>query len=62
MVALQFDLMPINGQWIAPTKRNADLWNAMPKPDWDVDVDVARRFNEKETEWKFVWADEDRTA
>ncbi|KAH3913975.1 hypothetical protein HBH56_096770 [Parastagonospora nodorum] len=61
MVVLQFDLMPIDGQWIAPTTRNADLWNAMPKPDWDVNVKITRRVEEKETEWKFVWAEADRT-
>lgn len=62
MVVLQFDFMPVDGQWIPPTKRNADLWNAMPKPDWDVNVKIVRRIEEKETEWKFVWAKEDQSS
>jgi cytochrome P450 len=57
MVVLQYDVVPVDRQWRAPTKRNADLWNAMPKPDWDVDVEFVKRGAEKETEWKFVWAD-----
>jgi hypothetical protein len=58
MVVLQFDILPIEGQWNAPTKRNADLWNAMPKPDRDIDVKIVKRVEEKEIEWKFVWAEE----
>ncbi|KAI0606697.1 Cytochrome P450 [Pyrenophora tritici-repentis] len=56
MVVLQYDVLPAAGQWAAPTKRNADLWNAMPKPDWDVNVKLVKRAEEK-TEWKFVWDD-----
>jgi cytochrome P450 len=58
MVVLQFDILPTEGQWNAPTKRNADLWNAMPKPDRDIDVKIVKRVEEKEIEWKFVWAEE----
>ena len=57
MVVLQYDVVPVEGQWKAPTKRNADLWNAMPKPDWDVDVTFVRRSDEKDIDWKFVWTD-----
>jgi cytochrome P450 len=58
MVVLQFDIMPARGQWSAPSKRNADLWNAMPKPDCDIQVKILKRVEEKETEWKFAWAEE----
>ena len=58
MVALQYDVVPMEGQWRVPTKRNADLWNAMPKPDWDIDVNFVRRIDGNEIEWKFTWADE----
>jgi cytochrome P450 len=58
MVVMQYDVLPAGGQWTSPTKCKADLWNAMPKPDWDVDVDFKRRVHENEVEWKFVWADE----
>lgn len=57
MLALQYDVLPEQGQWVAPTKRNADFWNAMPKPDWDIDVNFVKRMDEKMVEWKFVWGD-----
>ncbi|KAJ4988273.1 25-hydroxycholesterol 7-alpha-hydroxylase 1 [Stagonosporopsis vannaccii] len=55
MVLLKFDVTPTDGEWKEPTKRNADMWNAMPKPDRDIDVVFAPRINGKGTEWKFVW-------
>ncbi|KAL5113398.1 hypothetical protein ACEQ8H_008721 [Pleosporales sp. CAS-2024a] len=58
MVVLQFDILPNGGDWAAPTKRNADLWNAMPKPDGDINVKIMRRVEDAEIEWKFVWAEE----
>jgi cytochrome P450 len=58
MVVLQFDVMPTDGQWTAPTKRNADMWNAIPKPDRDIDVKIVRRLKAKEVEWIFVWAED----
>jgi cytochrome P450 len=58
MVVLQYDVLPQEGQWVAPSKRNADLWNAMPKPNRDVFVSLVKRGEEKEVEWKFVWGDD----
>ncbi|KAF9729928.1 25-hydroxycholesterol 7-alpha-hydroxylase 1 [Paraphaeosphaeria minitans] len=54
MTLLQFDVQPVEGQWQMPTKTNADMWNAMPKP-----VRISRRVDEESThtEWKFVWGD-----
>jgi cytochrome P450 len=57
MVVLQYDIVPTTASWVAPTKRNADLWNAMPTPDQDMDVNFIRRIGEKAVEWKFVWAE-----
>lgn len=57
MIVLQYDISPAEGRWRTPTKRNADLWNAMPKPDCDLDVNIFKRVNEKDVEWKFVWAE-----
>jgi cytochrome P450 len=54
MIVLQYEIAPAQGKWEAPTKCNADLWNAMPKPDWDVGVHFTRKFDGKQ--WKFVWA------
>ena len=58
MVVSQYDFTPVEGEWKAPTTLNADIWNAMPNPDWDLDVTVERRIDEKDVEWKFVWTDE----
>jgi cytochrome P450 len=62
MVVLQYNIMPVDGHWKMPTKRNADIWNAMPKPDWDIDVVFSKRLEEKEIEWRFVWADENESG
>jgi hypothetical protein len=58
MVLLQFDVIPDGGEWKMPTKHNADLWNAMPKPDWDITVSFENRLEEAGVEWKFVWGKE----
>jgi cytochrome P450 len=62
MVVLQFNIMPMEGHWRAPTKRDADIWNAMPKPDWDVDVNISKRVDNEEVDWKFIWGDEDQST
>lgn len=55
MVLLKFDVEPVDGYWKRPTTRNADMWNAMPKPDHDIDVRFEPRREEKQVECKFVW-------
>ena len=54
MVLVRFEVVPVCGEWREPEKRKADMWNAMPKPDCDVDVVLTPR-GEGEGEWKFVW-------
>ncbi|KAF1976962.1 cytochrome P450 [Bimuria novae-zelandiae CBS 107.79] len=54
MILLQFDIEVVEGVWRMPTKKNADMWNAMPKPDWDIPVRITKR-SDTSTEWKFVW-------
>lgn len=56
MLLLQYDVSPLEGHWTAPTKRKADMWNAMPKPDWDVGVRLVKR-EAGMIDWKFVWAE-----
>lgn len=58
MVVLQYDVVPLGGRWIVPTKRNADLWNAMPKPDRDASVEFLKRSNEECSEWRFSWGED----
>jgi cytochrome P450 len=55
MVVLQYEIVPEVGQWIAPSKRNADFWNAMPKPDMDINVRFIKKVHEKDVGWKFIW-------
>lgn len=57
MAVLQYDVLPVGEKWVAPTKRRADLWKAMPKPDWDIDVEFVRRVDGEDVEWKFGWAE-----
>ena len=59
MLILQFDIQPVDPRgWKMPTKQNADLWNAMPKPDWDVEVDIVVRKEAKGVKWRFAWDNE----
>ncbi|KAF2849591.1 cytochrome P450 [Plenodomus tracheiphilus IPT5] len=55
MIVLQYDIIPLEGTWAAPTKHNADLWNAMPKPDWDIKVRLVKSLEAEIAHWKFVW-------
>lgn len=54
LVLLNFDVVPLEGQWKQPTKYDADMWNAMPKPDQDIDVRFEPRTGEQ-VKWRFVW-------
>ncbi|KAH9879557.1 hypothetical protein IAQ61_001375 [Plenodomus lingam] len=56
MVVLQYNVIPLEGQWKAPTKRNADLWNAMPKPDWDVRVRLVKREEGEKIDWNKIFS------
>ncbi|KAF2117174.1 cytochrome P450 [Lophiotrema nucula] len=59
MMILQYDIIPEDGQWRMPSKRDADIWNTMPKP-LENQVTVKRRVqDEKELPFKFVWGESD---
>ncbi|KAF2192965.1 cytochrome P450 [Zopfia rhizophila CBS 207.26] len=55
MIILQFDIAPISGRWVMPTTTKADIWNALPKPDYDIKVAVTPRKEAENVEWKFHW-------
>ncbi|KAF1953026.1 cytochrome P450 [Byssothecium circinans] len=55
MVLLKYNVEPVSGAWEMPTKADADMWNAMPKPDTDVDVRFTPRREAAGTQWEFVW-------
>jgi hypothetical protein len=54
-------VVPVDGRWEMPSKKNADVWNAMPKPDKDVEVYARQREEEKDVEFKFVWGEAEET-
>lgn len=43
LLVLRFDLYPVDGKWTAPTIANSPMVNAMPVPDWDINVDLRPR-------------------
>ncbi|KAF2713761.1 cytochrome P450 [Pleomassaria siparia CBS 279.74] len=57
MMMLQFDVHPVEnqGEWVLPTTKGADLWNAMPKLDHDVKVTITPREEMENVDMKFVW-------
>jgi hypothetical protein len=59
MVVMQFDVSPVGteGRWVLPTTEFADLWNAMPKPDQDVSVELTSCKATAGIDMKFVWGD-----
>lgn len=42
MLVSQFDIMPCSGKWVLPSTHGAAIWAAMPKPDYDLTVDIYR--------------------
>ncbi|KAH9883538.1 cytochrome P450 [Xylariomycetidae sp. FL2044] len=58
LVVLRFDLRPKAGKWITPSTKNSPLVNAMPVPDWDIDVDLCPRDDNKT--WKVSFSGYDR--
>jgi cytochrome P450 len=60
MVLLQFDVESASkdGMWNMPSKWNADMWNAMPRPDSDIPVRVTPRKEMEVVNWKFLWGGE----
>ncbi|PVH98227.1 cytochrome P450 [Periconia macrospinosa] len=59
IVLLRFDVEAADvdgeGKWILPPTKNADMWNAMPKPDHDVAVLIRPKQADKNVEYKFFW-------
>lgn len=43
LLVLRFDLVPVDGKWTAPATANSPIVNALPLPDWDVDVEMRPR-------------------
>lgn len=45
LLVLRFDLRPVDCRWAAPTTAKSPIVNAMPVPDWDLDVEMQPRNN-----------------
>ncbi|CAI6331650.1 unnamed protein product [Periconia digitata] len=58
IVVLGFDV-EASESWTVPTVKNADMWNAMPKPDSDIPVFIRPKFTNKAERFKFVWGSEE---
>lgn len=43
LLVLRFDLYPVDGKWAAPTTAKSPMVNAMPVPDWDINVELRPR-------------------
>ncbi|KAG6362677.1 hypothetical protein INS49_007770 [Diaporthe citri] len=39
----RFDLYPVGGKWAAPMTAKSPMVNAMPVPDWDINVEMRPR-------------------
>lgn len=59
LLVLQFDVVPIVGQWIEPTWENSPLQAGFPVPDQDIDVEMIPR--DPATKWKITFSDSDET-
>ncbi|KAL1845876.1 hypothetical protein Daus18300_014422 [Diaporthe australafricana] len=57
LLALRFDLHPMDGKWSAPTTSKSPMVNAMPVPDWDINVEMRPR---NDNAWKVSFSGYDR--
>ncbi|KUI53200.1 Cholesterol 7-alpha-monooxygenase [Cytospora mali] len=57
LLVLRFELHPVDGKWTAPTIANSPMMNAMPVPDWDINVEIRPRNNKA---WKVSFSGYER--
>ncbi|KAJ0115128.1 hypothetical protein J7T55_001537 [Diaporthe amygdali] len=57
LLALRFDLHPVDGKWTAPTTAKSPMVNAMPVPDWDINVEMRPR---NDNAWRVSFSGYDR--
>jgi hypothetical protein len=43
MLVLRFDLRPVHDKWSPPATAKSPMINALPIPDWDIDVELISR-------------------
>lgn len=57
LLVLRFDLHPVDGKWTAPTTAKSPMVNAMPVPDWDINVEMRPR---NDNAWRVSFSGYDR--
>ncbi|KAK2596476.1 hypothetical protein N8I77_013364 [Diaporthe amygdali] len=58
LLVLQFDVVPIVGEWIEPTWKNSPIQAGFPIPDEDIDVEIRPRDPNKKWRVTFMGSDE----
>ena len=60
MMIMRFEIKPVGGVWPQLTTENAKLWEAVPMPDQDLDVEIIPMQSESKTRWKMLMTDSDK--
>ncbi|KAJ0109492.1 cytochrome p450 oxidoreductase [Diaporthe amygdali] len=58
LLVLQFDVVPVGGEWIEPTWKNSPIQAGFPIPDEDIDVELRPRDSGKKWLVTFTGSDE----
>ncbi|KAI1740239.1 cytochrome P450 [Xylaria scruposa] len=58
ILVLRFDLRPVTGKWSAPTTAKSPMINALPVPDWDIQVELQPR--DGEASWSVSFSGYDK--
>ena len=53
MLLLRFEIVPKGGKWVIPTSLKAEMTTTVPAPDFDVEVEIRKRADDKNIKW--VW-------
>ncbi|KAF2115747.1 cytochrome P450 [Lophiotrema nucula] len=61
MLILRFDVTPVGGNWVNLTTNKADMWEATPMPDSDIEVKITPRDQKgKFSKWRILVTDSDK--
>jgi hypothetical protein len=61
LLILRCDVTPVNGKWVSPTTKNAQMWEVTPRPDEDIEVRITPRAGEDpDVKWRILVTDSDK--
>jgi cytochrome P450 len=61
VMIMQFDIIPMSGEWPKELKTAVEFWEATPSPNQDFDVEIRPKDGEMGTgKWAFILSDLDR--